>query len=160
MLKFWEFSNFLENSHFCVRSPGNSLLGTIFSIRHNLENRNDDDAPQKIDLPRQVIFRFRHVRFSERGFYFLSLPGKCVSITRKRIYHVWATIGQGLYSVSIHSKCVFAQAKTHLSRMDTYRVGFVVVSIHDKRVSTLAKTHLLGMGSGLCIFFCACVHSK
>ena len=48
MLKFWEFSNFLENSHFVrVDAPGNSLLGTIFSLGRNLAERNDDNAPLK-----------------------------------------------------------------------------------------------------------------
>ena len=50
MLKFWEFSKFLENTHFRVRAPGNSLLGTIFPLGRNMAERNDDyddDAPRK-----------------------------------------------------------------------------------------------------------------
>ena len=46
MLKFWGFSNFVENSYFRVHSHGNSLLGAIFSFRCNFAERNDGDAPE------------------------------------------------------------------------------------------------------------------
>ena len=55
MLKFWEFSNFLENSHFfSVHTPSISLLDAIFPFGSNLAKRNDDDAPQKRTILRQV----------------------------------------------------------------------------------------------------------
>ena len=116
MLKFREFSNFLENSHFRVQAPGNSLLGTIFSLWHNLENRNyDEDAPRK---------------------YFLSLPGKCVSANVETHLSCMDTYLGGNFAASIPGKCVTTLAKTHLSGMDAVWAGTFSVSIPNKCVST------------------------
>ena len=70
MPKFLEFSNFLETPHFRVGAPGNSLLGTIFSIGRNLaERRGVDDDRLKWSILRQVgVFSRRALCFQRLDF--------------------------------------------------------------------------------------------
>ena len=69
MLKFWEFSNFLENSQFFAPTYLVSLLGAILSLGRYLAERSDEDVnvPQKRTLFTASNFRFPGGHFGWGG---------------------------------------------------------------------------------------------